>query len=402
MQLFTVSQVAQYVKQVVDRDALLQDLWVSGEVSNLVRSAAGHAYFTMKDADAQLRCVLFRNNRSAELLANGGAVNAHGRISFYETRGELQLYVDLVQPSGLGALALELERLKLQLEEEGLFDPSRKRPLPFFPQRIGVVTSEQGAVFHDIRTVVERRYPLAELVLCASAVQGEQAAAEVVDALRALNATGDIDVIIVARGGGSLEELWTFNTEPVVRAIHASHAPVVSAVGHETDVTIADLVADVRAATPSAAAELCTPDAALLAAELSALMERARSTVAYELSERAQSVDSLARRMRGRLPDIGGWRQRVDELLGQGSRSLKGLLGSRREQAHAFEAQLHALDPSAVLGRGYAVVALPATGAIVTSVDQVHDGDLVRATVHDGRFDAEVRQQAAKAPDKNA
>ena len=401
MQLFTVSEIAQYLKQALDRDPLLQDLWVGGEVSNLARSAAGHAYFTLKDGGAQLRCVLFRGNRGAELLADGGAVNAHGRVSFYETRGELQLYVDLVQPSGLGALALELERLRLQLEEEGLFDPSRKRPLPPFPRRIGVVTSEQGAVFHDIRTIVERRYPLAELVLCASAVQGEQAAAEVVDALRTLNATGDIDVIIVARGGGSLEELWAFNAEPVARAIHASHAPVVSAVGHETDVTIADLVADVRAPTPSAAAELCTPDATLLAAELSALMERARNTVAYELSERAQSVDSLAQRMRGRLPDIGGWRQRVDDLLGQGSRALKTLLGSRREQAHSFEAQLHALNPSAVLGRGYAVVAHQTTGAIVTSVDHVHAGDLVRATVHDGGFDAEVRQRAAKAPDKS-
>ena len=230
-----------------------------------------------------------------------------------------------------------------------------------------MVTSEQGAVLHDIRTVVGRRYPLAELVVCASAVQGEQAASEVAAALRTLNAEGDIDVIIVARGGGSLEEMSAFNSEQVARAIHASHAPVVSAVGHETDVTIADLVADVRAPTPSAAAELATPDAALLAAEVSALAERARSSVFYEMSERSQSVESLSQRMRGRLPDIGGWRQRVDELLGQGSRALITLLRSSAQETSALQAQLNALNPSAVLGRGYAVVAHRASGAIVTS-----------------------------------
>ena len=394
MQLFTVTEIAQYLKQSLDRDSQLQDLWVSGEVSNLVRSAAGHAYFTLKDASAQIRCALFRGGRDAELLTDGGAVNAHGRVSFYENRGQLQLYVDMVQPSGLGALALELERLKTQLDEEGLFDPSRKRPLPLFPKRIGVVTSEQGAVLHDIRNVVERRYPLAELVVCASAVQGDQAVSEVIDALRTLNAEGDIDVIIVARGGGSLEELSAFNSEQVARAIHASHAPVVSAVGHETDVTIADLVADVRAPTPSAAAELATLDAALLAAEVYALAERARSTISYEDSERRQSLESLSHRMRGRLPDISGWRQRVDDLLGQGSRALITLVRSSVQETSALQAQLQALNPSAVLGRGYAVVAHKASGAIVTSAGQVKPGDVVETAVHDGRFDAVVSTDA--------
>jgi exodeoxyribonuclease VII large subunit len=390
MQLFTVTEIAQYLKQSLGRDSQLQDLWVSGEVSNLVRSAAGHAYFTLKDASAQIRCALFRGGRGAELLTDGGAVNAHGRVSFYENRGQLQLYVDMVQPSGLGALALELERLKTQLDEEGLFDHSRKRPLPLFPKRIGVVTSEQGAVLHDIRNVVERRYPLAELVVCASAVQGDQAVSEVIDALRTLNAEGDIDVIIVARGGGSLEELSAFNSEHVARAIHASHAPVVSAVGHETDVTIADLVADVRAPTPSAAAELATLDTALLAAEVYALVERARSTISYDISERWQSVESLSQRMQGRLPDIGGWRQRVDDLLGQGSRALITLVRSSVQETNALRAQLQALNPSAVLGRGYAVVAHRTSGAIVTSAGQVKPGDVVEATVQDGRFDAMV------------
>ena len=176
MQLYTVSEIAQYVKQTLDRDAVLSDLWVNGEVSNLFRSATGHAYFTLKEGNAAaIRCALFKGNHGAELLEDGGEVNVHGRVSFYETRGDLQLYVDMVQPTGMGVLALELERLKAALEEEGLFEPSRKRPLPEFPHRIGVATSEQGAVFHDICTVVGRRYPLAEIVLCPTGVQGERA-----------------------------------------------------------------------------------------------------------------------------------------------------------------------------------------------------------------------------------
>ena len=392
MQLYTVTEIAQYVKQALDRDAVLRDLWVSGEVSNLIRSAAGHSYFTLRDADSRLRCVLFQGNRGADLLTDGGAANAHGRISFYEARGELQMYVDLVQPAGLGVLALELERLRVRLEEEGLFDPSRKRPLPPFPRRIGVVTSETGAVLHDIRTVLSRRYPLGELVLCPSAVQGDEAPAQIVDALRTLNETGDVDVIIVARGGGSLEELWAFNTEPVARAIHASHAPVVSAVGHETDVTIADWVADVRAPTPSAAAELVAPDVAVLAADVAILVQHARAIILPALAERSQSVAALAQRMRGHLPDIPGRRQWTDDLLEQGRRALAAHLTQRREQARGLESQLAALSPLAVLHRGYAVLEHRRTGAIVASVGQVGPGDPLRATVGDGQFDVAVTQ----------
>ena len=218
MQLFTVSQLAQWIKGTLEQDRTLRDLWVNGEVSNLFRSPAGHAYFTLKEGTAAaVRCVLFSGNVGGEHLADGAAINAHGRVSFYETRGDLQLYADTAQPAGLGLLAAELERLKAQLDAEGLFDPSRKRPLPPFPRRIGVATSEQGAVFHDICTIVERRYPLAEIVLCPCGVQGEQAAPEIVDALRTLDRQGEVDVIIVGRGGGSLEDLWAFNTEGVAR-----------------------------------------------------------------------------------------------------------------------------------------------------------------------------------------
>ena len=391
MQLFTVTQLAEYIKATLDRDPVLRDLWVNGEVSNLVRSAAGHAYFTLKEGTAAaVRCVLFRGNRGAEHLAGGSAVNVHGRVSFYETRGDLQLYADMVQPAGLGLLAAELERLKAQLEAEGLFDPSRKRPLPLFPRRIGVVTSEQGAVFHDICTIVERRYPLAEIVLCPCTVQGEQAAPEIVDALHTLDEHGGVDVIIVGRGGGSLEDLWAFNTEAVARAIYASRVPVVSAVGHETDVTIADLVADYRAPTPSAAAEAVTPDTVALSAEVWTLVQQAGSTTLYLVRERAGAVESLVQRMQGRLPDVAALRQHVDDLTAQGLVALQALCGQRREQAMALEAQLNALSPTAVLGRGYAVLVHEATGATVTSVAEVQPGDRIHATVKDGRFTTRV------------
>ena len=393
MQLFTVSQIAQYVRSTLERDPVLRDLWVNGEVSNLFRSSAGHAYFTLKEGtDATIRCVLFSGNRGAEFLADGAAANVHGRVSFYETRGDLQLYADMVQPAGLGLLALELERLNVQLEAEGLFDPTRKRPLPPFPKRIGLVTSEQGAVFHDICTIVERRYPLAEIVLCPAGVQGAQAAPEIVAALRTLNAETNMDVIIVGRGGGSLEDLWTFNTEAVARAIYASRVPVVSAVGHETDVTIADMVADYRAPTPSAAAEAVTPDAAAHVAEIWALGQRAGATLSYHLSERAQGVESLVRRMQGRVPNVASLRQQVDEMVAQGWGALQELIGERRERAQGLELRLQALHPTAVLGRGYAMLVHEATGATVTSVAEVKPGDLVKATVKDGQFTTRVER----------
>ncbi|MEE8442177.1 MAG: exodeoxyribonuclease VII large subunit, partial [Dehalococcoidia bacterium] len=246
MSVYTVTQVTTYLKDSLDRDAFLADLWVSGEISNLSRSSAGNLYFTVKDAESQMRCVMFRSGRGGDMLTDGAAAIVHGRVSLYPVRGEVQIYVDLVQPEGTGALHLEFERLKARLEEEGLFDPTRKRPLPAFPKKVGVATSPTGAVFHDICNVIERRFPLAEVVLSPTLVQGELAAPNIIAALQALNELGDIDVIIVARGGGSIEELWPFNEENVARAIYGSHVPVISGVGHETDTTISDLVADLR------------------------------------------------------------------------------------------------------------------------------------------------------------
>ncbi len=390
MQVYTVTELASYLKATLERDPQLRDVWVSGEVSSLTRSAAGHAYFTLKDAGAALQGVLFSGDLGAEHLENGAQVNAHGRVSFYLVRGVTQIIVDAVVPAGLGALAAEFERLRANLEREGLFDDSRKRQLPPFPKTVGVVTSEAGAVIHDIANVLSERYPLAELVLCPASVQGDGAPEEIVDAIRSLNALGGVDVIIVGRGGGSMEDLWAFNTEEVARAIHASHVPIVSAVGHESDFTIADFVADLRAPTPSAAAAAVTPDAAALEADVVQLARRSRNAVAHLLARMARDVEAQVAQMYRRLPDTPTSRQRIDDVLGRGRAALAALLDNRKQQTAGLAAALSALSPAAVLERGFAVITNPATGATITTVADVARGDNVRATVRDGHFDAEV------------
>lgn len=390
MAVYTVSQVAEYLRDSLESDYLLANLWVSGEVSNLSRSAAGHLYFTIKDSESQLRCVMFRPTREADRLRDGTSVIVHGRISIYPVRGELQMYVDLVQPAGTGELHLRLERLKARLEEEGLFEPTRKRNLPPFPSKIGVVTSPSSAVLHDISTVVQRRYPLVELVVSPTSVQGEQAALDIADALNELNRLQEIDVIIVARGGGSLEELWAFNEEPVARAIYASRAPVVSAVGHETDVTIADLVADLRAPTPSAAAEMVVPDMASLLGQVKE-WQRDILAVARRISfEKRRDLDSLVQRLNSRGPQVEDKQQRLDELTQSLSRSLWVTLNLSRERFQGLEQQLRALDPNSVLERGYAIVQRSDQGALVKSVGQVEKDDELKVRVSDGSFNARV------------
>ena len=390
MAVYTVSQVAEYLRDSLESDYFLANLWVNGEVSNLSRSAAGHLYFTIKDSDSQLRCVMFRPTREADRLRDGTSVIVHGRISIYPVRGELQMYVDLVQPAGTGELHLRLERLKARLEEEGLFEPSRKRNLPPFPSKIGVVTSPSSAVLHDIATVVQRRYPLVELVVSPTSVQGEQAALDIADALNELNRLQEIDVIIVARGGGSLEELWAFNEEPVARAIYASRAPVVSAVGHETDVTIADLVADLRAPTPSAAAEMVVPDMASLRGQVKE-WHRDILAIARRLSfENRRDLDSLVQRLTSRGPQVEDKQQRLDELTQSLSRSLWVTLNISRERFQGLEQQLRALDPNSVLERGYAIVQRSDQGALVKSVGQVEKDDELKVRVSDGSFNTRV------------
>ena len=390
MQVYSVSQITEYIRAVLDRDVYLGNVWITGEVSNLFASGAGHRYFTLKNAEHQIKAVHFSGYYGAEHLVNGAQVIAHGRVSFYSNRGETQLYADSVVPAGEGALAAEFERLRARLEAEGLFDPSRKRPLPPFPRSIGVVTSAQGAVIHDIETVLRARYPLGRLVLCDAGVQGDEAPAELTSAIRALNRLPEVDVIIVARGGGSLEDLRAFNSEEVARAIYASRIPVVSAVGHESDYTIADFAADLRAPTPSAAAAAVAPDVHMLSADVAALTARSDNAIAHFAAQRAQEVDSLISGMQRHLPDTATYRQRVDELLERAYIGFDTLILLRREQTDSLRTTLAALDPSAILRRGYAMVTSMRDGKAVTSADNVSPGDLIHATLHRGEFEAMV------------
>lgn len=389
MPIYSVSQVTKYVRDLLDADSLLREVYVTGEVSNVTRSAAGHCYFTLKDAESQLRCVMFRTGSvGMDVIQHGALVSGMGRVSIYLPRGDLQFIATVIQPEGVGELHLEFLRLKAKLEEEGLFDPSRKRPLPPFPKRIAVVTSRTGAVWHDIQNIVRRRYPLVELVLAHTLVQGDQAPEGIVAALRAVNAAPGIDVVIVGRGGGSLEELWAFNDERVARAIHASRVPVVSAVGHETDITIADFVADVRAPTPSAAAELVVPRRADLAQRIADLAENAGSVVVDLVREHRNDLRYRVAQITALAPDIDGRRQRLDDLTRSATAVLQREFSLWREQTRSHARQLAALQPSATLARGYAVVERASDGLAITRVAQVASGDGLAIHLSDGRLPA--------------
>jgi exodeoxyribonuclease VII large subunit len=372
----------------LEADNLLVDLWINGEVSNISQSAAGHLYFTLKDKASQLRCVHFHWERLTTQFENGTAVVAHGRISIYEVAGALQFYVDLVQPEGVGILHLEFERLKAQLEEEGLFDTARKRQIPAFPRRIGVVTSPTGAVFSDIANIISRRYPLAELVLSPTPVQGDGATEGIVRAFDALNHSEGLDLVILARGGGSLEELWAFNEEKVARAVFASKAPVISGVGHDTDFTIVDFVADLRAPTPSAAAELAVPHRPELEGRIQSQQRALFSALVAEISQRRSRLDYMANHLKSLSPDVDRYRQRIDELTRVASMHLMSILSISKEKLRSQQMQLGTLSPMATLSRGYAQV--QHSGEVVSRVGQVQRGDVVDVRVSDGEFRGRV------------
>ena len=405
MAVYTVAQVTAHLRQKLEGDPLLADLWILGEASNLRVSSAGHSYFTLKDDQSVLRCVMFKGQPGSELLTEGTALSAHGHITFYERGGSTDFVVDLAMPEGLGELHLELERLKLRLAEEGLFEETRKRPLPKFPNVVGVVTSPAGAVFHDIQNVIQRRYPLVELLLSATVVQGPNAAEGVVAALDALNRDGRANVIIVARGGGSLEELWPFNEEAVARAVHASRIPVVSAIGHETDFTMIDQVADVRAPTPSAAAELVVPDGRALRRELADYLDRSGMAMGYLLEASRSEIARMVRRLESGLPGGEIWRRRVDDLARIAGTAMSSRLALAKSQVESISLQLGALDPVATLSRGFSVVQTAESNQVVTSTGQVAGGEGLTITVADGVIPATAgatarAAKAAKSPSK--
>ena len=386
--VLTVSQVAVHLRELLESNLFLSDLWIVGEVSNLRASSSGHSYFTLKDSVASLNCVLFRGQGGAGILENGKSVRAHGRMSFYEPRGSTDFMVDRVIPEGEGALAQELERLKARLAQEGLFEESRKRPLPQFPEIIGVVTSPTGAAWQDIQNVIRRRYPLARLLLSPTQVQGLDAAPQIAAALARLDADGSSDVIIVARGGGSLEDLWPFNEETVARAIFGCRIPVVSGVGHETDFTIADYVADRRAPTPSAAAELVAPDAVILRQTIQSWTEQIHRGALRAVEAGKAEVGNLSRRLESNLPDLDNLKRHVDDLAETLSGNFKGRLQLARLEVDGLESRLRTLDPAATLRRGFAVVQHAGTGQVISAIGQISDGDALTITVSDGTFPA--------------
>jgi len=392
---YTVSQLTGHIRRLIENDPALSDVWVEGEVSNFNRAPSGHCYFTLKDAGAELRCVMWRNvaNANAYLPVDGDLVLAHGRVGIYEQRGSVQLYVDHLQPAGVGALYRQFELLKARLEAEGLFAPERKRPLPRFPRRIGLVTSPAAAALRDIANVLSRRYPLAEVLLAPTPVQGDAAPPQIVTALEALNEHDDVDVIVVARGGGSLEELWAFNDERVARAVAASRIPVICGVGHETDFSLAGFAADVRAPTPSAAAELVAPDQAELRAQVAALSAALTAALQGAIGERRWRLAEQTQALKHLSPavQLAQTRQRVDDLLSRAEAAVSHGLALHHQRLNGLIGQLAGVSPLGTLERGYAIVRRCETGAVVRSVAQVTPGDALGIRVTDGEFEAGVR-----------
>ncbi len=394
---YSVSEITARIRTILERETAFQDLWVEGEVSNVSRPSSGHVYFTLKDSDAQLGAVVWRGSarRLSYLPRSGDQVLAHGKIGLYEQGGRYQIYVDFVQPAGRGSLFQEFERLKAVLEAEGLFAEEHKRPLPSFPRCIGVVTSPTAAAFRDVLNVLGRRYPVARILLSPTLVQGDAAPSQIVAALECLNARDDVDVILMVRGGGSLEDLWAFNDEQVARAVAASRLPVISGVGHETDFSLADFAADRRAPTPSAAAELATPDLVEVRAaiwQFQARMERAFGGTVDGLRRHLESfcraLDLLSPGVR-----LANVRQRVDDLAARADAALAHRMAAERQQVAALSSRLGALNPEAVLSRGYAIVRQRDSGELLTSAEGTAPGMALTLQLRDGDVPVVVEER---------
>ncbi len=390
---WTVSDLTRYLRELLTSDELLQDIWVAGEVSNFIHHTSGHVYFTLKDGGAALRCVMWRSvvNVQKYLPHDGEAIEVHGKITIYEVRGEYQLSVDRIRPAGEGALYAEFLRIKARLEEEGLFAAERKRPIPVRPQRIGIVTSPTGAALQDMLNTLRRRYPLVEVVLAPTAVQGEEAPLGIINALGEVARVAKPDVIILARGGGSIEDLWAFNDEGVARAIAASPVPVITGVGHETDFTIADFVADLRAPTPTAAAELATPNQVDLRLDLSDLSGRLARTLGGYTNELRWAFKSVQGQLERHSPlsIVQSGSQYVDELQRRLLAGPAHLLQLARARLMGVAQRMEALNPRAVLERGYAIVTNRA-GETIARVRQVQAGEALSVQVSDGEFGVHV------------
>ena len=396
----SVSEVTRLVKDTLE--TAFPSVWVVGEVSNLRRPRSGHVYFTLMDDRAQLRAVVWRGvaQRLRFQLADGLAVVARGAITVYSPRGEYQLVIQRLEPKGIGALELAFRQLKEKLEREGLFDPARKKPLPPFPTHVAVVTSPTGAAIRDILTVIRRRFPALRITLYPVRVQGEGAAREIAEAVAELNRLGGFDLMIVGRGGGSLEDLWAFNEEVVARAIAESDIPVVSAVGHEIDLTISDLVADRRALTPTEAAELVTPRRDQLLAELEGMRARLAQALRHRLAEADGRLRELSARLRpARLLEMVRLREQyLDDLGARWARAIERLAERARDRVLRVGVRLESLSPLGVLARGYSVTREPATGRLLTSAEGVRPGVVIESILARGLLRSRVEQVRARNP----
>ena len=391
--ILAVSQINAYIKQLLDSDALLQELCVRGEISNYKVYPSGHHYFTLKDSAGALRCVMFRGSASGLRFRpeNGMQVLALGRITVFPRDGAYQLYVTSLMPDGVGDLHVAYEQLKEKLHAEGLFDPAHKKPLPKYPHTIAVITSSAGAAVHDMLRILRARYPLCKVILLGVRVQGAEAPPEICGAIRYVNRFQLADLIITGRGGGSIEDLWAFNDERVARAIYESGIPVISAVGHEPDVTISDFVADLRAATPSNAAELAVPDQTELRLMLNNAQAAMLQSVKKQLKLSRQRLESAAgsRVLQSPTAYLQDRRMVLDHLTKRLQAASDSALSKKRQRFAALSAGLDAMSPLKVLGRGYSVVASP-DGAVIRSVRQLAPGKTVTLRLSDGSAKATV------------
>jgi exodeoxyribonuclease VII large subunit len=449
-EVYTVTELTSRIRLILEIE--FSDIWVEGEISNLRTPSSGHTYFTLKDEASQIRAVLFKSQkRSLQFkLEDGLKVLARGRVSVYEPRGEYQIIVDYLEPKGLGALQLAFQQLKEKLDREGLFDPLHKKPIPLLPQKIGIVTSSTGAAIRDILRVIQRRFANVHLILYPTRVQGEGAAQEIAEGIRVLNQFDDIDVLIVGRGGGSIEDLWAFNEEEVARAIFASRIPIISAVGHEIDFTIADFVADLRAPTPSAAAELVVRNKEDLLTQLHTYQGRLRNHIIHYLNFLRERLYHLHQRKGFAIPkeNIQYYQQRIDELLVRSTQALSIQLKNRKEYlGHLYQryysrsprerilhvkatlqsylksltnqtlyqltvrkkslerlaGQLNSLSPLAILERGYSICRQIPSGEIIKEAEEVSQGQRVSVKLYQGELFCTVEEtQPDKGKDGNA
>ena len=392
--IITVSQLTSYLRQVLESDELLQDLWVEGEISNFARASSGHLYFTLKDSQSAVRCVMWRN-WSARLNFDpreGLAVEAHGGMGVYEVNGQVQLYVDTMRPAGEGKLFQEFLRLKAKLDAEGMFDPEIKRPIPPMPKVIGIVTSPTGAALQDMLNTLRRRFPVVEVVVAPTAVQGADAPPGIIEALEHLNRVVRPDVILIGRGGGSIEDLWAFNDEGVARAVAASTIPVISGVGHETDFTLIDFAADYRAPTPTAAAEVASPEKTKLLGIIADLANRHTTQLNTLIAELRWGYGQTQNALQRLSPKyaIDSYRQRLDEVSLRLERSVRVKLDKMTMQLANQQQSLRSLNPWAVLNRGYAIVTRQRDAALIKAADQVQQDDDIHIQVSRGSIQARV------------